>query len=46
VIEQGRRTPTMGKSATDEASAPTIHAGALADRIHALRTTASRAAAN
>ena len=32
--------------ANGEAGAPTIHAGALADRIYALRMTASRAATN
>ena len=32
--------------ASGQATAPTIHAGVLADRIRALRTTASRAAAN
>jgi chorismate mutase len=47
VIEHGRRTQTLHiNSASGEASAPTMHTGALADRIRALRTTASRAAAN
>jgi hypothetical protein len=32
--------------ASGQATAPTMHAGVLADRIRALRTTASRAAAN
>jgi hypothetical protein len=34
------------KGASGQATAPTMHAGVLADRIRALRTTASRAAAN
>ena len=47
VIEHGRRTQTLHiNSSSGEATAPTMHAGALADRIRALRTTASRAAAN
>jgi len=47
VIEHGRRTQTLHiNSSSGEAIAPTMHAGALADRIRALRTTASRAAAN
>ena len=47
VIGHGRRTQTSDiDSATGEATAPTMHTGALADRIRALRTTASRAAAN
>jgi hypothetical protein len=46
-IEHGRLTQTLHiNSASSEATAPTMHAGALADRIRALRTTASRAAAN
>jgi hypothetical protein len=40
VIEHGSRTQT------GEASATKMHMGALAGRIHALRTTASRVAAN
>jgi hypothetical protein len=47
VIEHGSRTQTLTiNSASGEASATTMHTGALADRIRALRTTASRAAAN
>ena len=47
VIGHGRRTQTSDfNSASGEATAPTMHTGALADRIRALRTTASRAAAN
>ena len=47
VIRQGRRTGTPSiNGASGEASAPTINTGALADRIRALRTVASRAAAN
>ena len=47
VIGQGRRTGTPGiNGASGEASAPTINTGALAERIRALRTVASRAAAN
>ena len=47
VIEHGRRTQTLHiNSSSGEATPPTMHAGALADRIRALRTTASRAAAN
>jgi chorismate mutase len=47
VVGHGRRTQTLDiNSASGEASAPTINRGALADRIRALRTTASRAAAN
>jgi chorismate mutase len=47
LIGHGRRTQTPNiNSASGEASATTMHAGALADRIRALRTTASRAAAN
>jgi hypothetical protein len=43
-IEQ-TKTPNIN-SASGKASATTMHMGALADRIHALRTTASRASAN
>jgi hypothetical protein len=39
------RTPRSIR-ASDEAAAPTMHTGALADRIHALRMMASRADAN
>jgi hypothetical protein len=47
VIEHGRRTQTLDiNRASDETRAPTINTGALADRIRALRTVASRAAAN
>ncbi len=47
VIGQGRRTGTPSiNGASGEASAPTINTGALAERIRALRTVASRAAAN
>jgi len=47
VIGHGRRTQTPDIDSTSgEATAPTMHTGALADRIRALRTTASRAAAN
>jgi hypothetical protein len=47
VIEHGSRTQTLNiNGASGEASATTMHMGALADRIHALRTTASRVAAN
>jgi cell division protein FtsB len=47
VIEHGSRTQTLNiNGANGEASATTMHMGALADRIHALRTTASRVAAN
>ena len=47
VIGHGRRTQTLDiNSANGETSAPTINTGALADRIRALRTVASRAAAN
>jgi hypothetical protein len=47
VIEHGSRTQTLNiNGANGEASATTTHVGALADRIHALRTTASRVAAN
>jgi hypothetical protein len=47
VIGRGRRTQTPDIDSTSgEATAPTIHTSALADRIRALRTTASRAAAN
>jgi len=47
VIGHGRRTQTLDiNSASGETSAPTINTGALADRMRALRTTASRAAAN
>jgi chorismate mutase len=47
VIGRGRRTQTPDIDSTSgDATAPTIHTGALADRIRALRTTASRAAAN
>jgi hypothetical protein len=47
MIEYGSRTQALNiNSASDEASAPVMHTGALADRIRALRTTASRAAAN
>ena len=47
-IGQGRRTRTLDISSTSgEAGSPTIiNTGALADRIRALRTVASRAAAN
>jgi chorismate mutase len=46
-IEHGSRTQTLNvNGANGEASATTMHMGALADRIHALRTTASRVAAN
>jgi hypothetical protein len=41
------RTQTLQiNGASGQATAPTMHTGALADRIRALRTTASRAAAN
>jgi hypothetical protein len=47
VIGHGRRTQTPDiDSMSGEATAPTMRTGALADRIRALRTTASRAAAN
>jgi hypothetical protein len=47
LIGHGRRTGTPGFNGTSgEASAPTINAGALTERIRALRTVASRAAAN
>ena len=47
VIGHGRRTQTADIDGTSgEAPVPTMHTGALADRIRALRTTASRAAAN
>jgi hypothetical protein len=47
VIGNGRRTQTSDiDSASGVATAPTMHTGPLADRIRALRTTASRAAAN
>jgi hypothetical protein len=47
VIGHGRRTQTLDiNSASGETSAPTINTGALADRMRALRTVASRAAAN
>jgi cell division protein FtsB len=47
VIGQGRRTGTPCiNGASGEASAPTINTGALADRIRALRTVASRAVVN
>ena len=47
VIGHGRRTQTLDiNCASGETSAPTINRGALADRMRALRTTASRAAAN
>ena len=47
VIGHGSRTQTLNiKSTSGEASATTMHMGALADRIHALRTTASRVATN
>jgi chorismate mutase len=47
VIGHGRRTQTLNiNSASGEPSATTMHTGALADRIRALRATASRAAAN
>jgi hypothetical protein len=47
VIGHGRRTQTLDiNCASGETSAPTINTGALADRMRALRTTASRAAAN
>jgi hypothetical protein len=42
-----RQTRTLGiNGASGEDGAPTINTGALADRIRALRTIASRAAAN
>ena len=44
-MRQGTRTLGVN-SASTEPSVPTMHTGALADRIRALRTTASRAAAN
>ena len=47
VIEHGSRMQTLNiNSASGEAPATTMHMGALADRIHALRTTASRVATN
>jgi hypothetical protein len=47
VIEHGSRTQSLNiNGASGEASATTTHMGALAERIHALRTTASRVAAN
>jgi uncharacterized membrane protein len=47
VTERGSRTQTLEiNSMSGEASATTMHTNALADRIRALRTTASRAAAN
>jgi chorismate mutase len=47
VIEHGRRTRTHDiNGGSGKASTPTMHTGALADRIRALRTVASRAAAN
>ena len=47
VIGHGRRTQTLDINCpSSETSAPTINTGALADRMRALRTTASRAAAN
>ena len=47
VIGHGRRTQTLDMNCpSSETSEPTIHTGALADRMRALRTTASRAAAN
>jgi cell division protein FtsB len=47
LIEHGTRRQTLNiNSASGEASAPTMHMGALADRIPALRTVASRVAAN
>jgi lysine/ornithine N-monooxygenase len=47
VMGHGRRTQTPDIDSTSgEATAPMVHTGALADRIRALRTTASRAAAN
>lgn len=47
VTGKGRRTQTSDIDSTSgEATAPTMHTGPLADRIRALRTTASRAAAN
>ena len=47
VIEHGSRTQTLNiNSASGNASATTMHMGALADRIHALRRTASRVSAN
>ena len=44
-MRQGTRALGVN-SASTEPSVPTMHTGALADRIRALRTTASRAAAN
>ena len=44
VTGKGRRSDIDRTSG--EATAPTMHTGPLADRIRALRTTASRAAAN
>ena len=47
VIEHGSRTRTLYiNGASGETSAPTINTGALADRLRALRTVASRAAPN
>jgi hypothetical protein len=46
VIGRGRRTQTPANSSASGEVVPPIGAGALADRIHALRTMASRAAAN
>jgi chorismate mutase len=47
MIEHGSRTEALNiNSASDEASAPMMHTSALADRIRALRTTASRVAAS
>ena len=47
VTGKGRRTQTSDIDSTSgEATAPTMHTGPLADRIRALRTTASRAAVN
>jgi hypothetical protein len=46
-LTMGQGTRTLGvNSASTKASVPTMHTGALADRIRALRTTASRVAAN
>ena len=47
VTEQERQTQILAiNNASGKASEPTINTGVLADRIRALRTTASRAAAN
>ena len=44
VVQTGRRTPTQAvDGASGETGADTINTGALADRIRALRTVASRA---